>query len=387
MSSTFVISAFRVVPHALLQKQLQFRKLAVIEGTQSIVGACSTLTLAVLGFGYWALALGFVISATVYASLVVIQNPTGFRRPRLVSIRQPLTFSSHMLLSRFAWYAYSNADFAVIGRVLGEAALGAYTLGWTLSGMTVEKITAVIGRVTPAFFSRVQNDLAALRRYLLLLTEGLALVTFPACIGLALIANEFVRVALGDRWIAAILPMQLLAVLATMRSVQPLIAQVLFAIGKSQLPMRNSIQTALVLPFCFFLASRWGISGVAAAWLIIGPLMFSPLLLRTLRLIELPAREYFKSLWPAISGCLVMACAVLSVDRVFLGGAPASVSLIVEIFVGALAYAATLFTFHRARITTLRGMLRTLRAQQAEGTSPSSEKITSRPLAEAVGAT
>jgi len=385
MSSTFVISAFRIVPQALLQRQLQFRKLAVIDGVQSIVGACSTLTLAALGFGYWALAFGFVISATIYASLVVIQNPTAFRRPRLASIRQPLTFSSHMLLSRFAWYAYSNADFAVIGRVLGDAALGAYTLGWTLSGMTVEKITAVIGRVTPAFFSKVQNDQSALRRYLLLLTEGLALVTFPACIGLALIANEFVRVALGERWIAAILPMQLLAVLATMRSVQPLIAQVLFAIGQSKLPMRNSILTAMVLPICFFFASRWGITGVATAWLIIGPLMFSPLLLRTLRLIELPAKEYFKSLWPAISGCIVMACAVLSVDRVFLGTVPAYVSLIIEIVVGALAYAGTLLTFHRARISALRGMLRALRAGGSDAISPSSEAGIAVPPTEVVG--
>jgi PST family polysaccharide transporter len=239
MSSVFVISAFRVVPQALLQRRLQFRRLAVIEGTQSIVGACATLTLAVLGFGYWALALGFVISATVFALLVVVHNPTRFRRPRLASIRQPLTFSSHMLLSRFAWYGYSNADFAVIGKLLGGAALGAYTLGWTLSGMTVEKITAVVGRVTPAFFCTVQNDLAALRRYLLLITEGLALVTFPACIGLALVASDFVSLALGERWTAAILPVQLLAIVATLRSVQPLIAQVLFAIGKSRLAMRN----------------------------------------------------------------------------------------------------------------------------------------------------
>lgn len=80
MSSAFVISAFRVVPQALLQRRPEFRNLAMIEGTQSIVGACSTLTLAVLGFGYWTLALGFVISATVYAMLVVVQNPAGFRR-------------------------------------------------------------------------------------------------------------------------------------------------------------------------------------------------------------------------------------------------------------------------------------------------------------------
>jgi PST family polysaccharide transporter len=388
MSSTFVISAFRVVPQALLQRRLQFRKLAVIEGTQSIVGACSSLTLAVLGFRYWALAFGFVISTTFYTILIVVQNPTGFRRPRLASIRLPLTFSGHMLLSRFAWYTYSNADFAVIGKMLGGAALGAYTLGWTLSGMAVEKITVFIGRVTPGVFCTVQNDLAALRRYLLLITEGLALVTFPACIGLALVANDFVRSALGDRWIAAILPVQLLAVLATFRSVQPLITQVLLALGESRVIMRNAVLTALVLPLCFVLASRWGIAGVAWAWLIMGPLMFSPLLLRTLRLIELPAKRYFVSLWPATSGCLIMVGAVISVDRALLGGAPPYMSLILKIVIGALSYVAVLFTFHRTRLATLRGMLRTLRERRPTAIYPSPETATptSRPLTEPVGA-
>jgi PST family polysaccharide transporter len=293
-----------------------------------------------------------------------------------------------MLLSRFAWYTYSNADFAVIGKMLGGAALGAYTLGWTLSGMAVEKITVFIGRVTPGVFCTVQNDLAALRRYLLLITEGLALVTFPACIGLALVANDFVRSALGDRWIAAILPVQLLAVLATFRSVQPLITQVLLALGESRVIMRNAVLTALVLPLCFVLASRWGIAGVAWAWLIIGPLMFSPLLLRTLRLIELPAKRYFVSLWPATSGCLIMVGAVISVDRALLGGAPPYMSLILKIVIGALSYVAVLFTFHRTRLATLRGMLRTLRERRPTAIYPSPETATptSRPLTEPVGA-
>lgn len=386
MSSAFVISAFRVVPQALMQRLLQFRRLAVIDGIQSIVGACSTLIMALLGFRYWALALGFVISTTVYTILVVAQNPEGFRFPRLASIRQPLTFSGHMLLSRFAWYGYSNADFAVIGKVLGGAALGAYTLGWTLSGMTVEKITAVVGRVTPAFFCTVQKDLAALRRYLLLITEALALVTFPACVGLSLVANDFVRLALGEHWTAAILPVQLLAIVATVRSVQPLIPQVLFAIGQSRLAMRNSVLTALVLPICFFLASHWGIAGVAGAWLIVGPLMFSPLLLRTLGLIELPAKQYFASLWPATSGCLVMAFAVISVDRAFLGEIPPYASLIIKIVIGALAYAVTLLTFHRSRIAILRGMVRMLREQRPAAVSASPETATSHPLGEPVGA-
>jgi hypothetical protein len=80
-----------------------------------------------------------------------------------------------------------------------------------------------------------------------------------------------------------------------------------------------------------------------------------------------------------------MAFAVLSVDRVFLGTVPEYVSLIIEIVVGALAYAGTLFTFHRERISTLREMLRALRAGRSEAVSPTSEAGVTGPSTEVVG--
>jgi O-antigen/teichoic acid export membrane protein len=295
----------------------------------------------------------------------VTQKPIGFHRPRLATIREPFTFSSHMLVSRFAWYGFSNADFAVISKALGGTALGAYTLGWTLSGMAVEKITALVGRVTPAFFSVVQKDAAALRRYLLLITEGLALATFPVCIGLALIAEDVVLAAIGVRWTAAIVPIQLLAIAATFRSIQPLIPQVLVVLRESRRNMNNTLLTVLVLPIGFYVASRWGINGVAAAWLILYPMLAAPLFARTFRMIALPARSYIESLWPATSSCLIMAGLVTLVDRAILTGEPSVVSLLTKILVGAAAYAGSLLLFHRQRILALRDLARLLRTGKA----------------------
>lgn len=386
MSSAFFISGFRVVPQALMQREFQFRKLALIEGTQSIVGAAANLIMVLSGFGYWTLALSPVVRATVYTILVVVNRPTPFRRPRMISIRQPFAFSSHMLLSRFAWYGYSNADFVVIGRILGGAALGAYTVGWTMSGMAVEKITSLIGRVTPALFATVQNDIAELRRYLLLITEGLALLTFPACVGIALLAGDIVRLVLGEHWTVAIAPLQFLAIVATFRSVEPLIPQVLAAIGETRVNARNALLTVLVLPVGFLFATRWGIAGVAGTWLILGPLMFSPLLIVTLRRIELPARDYFRALWPATSSCLIMACVVISVDRAFLGDARPYVSLITKTLSGAAAYAASLFVFQRPRILVLRELWLVLRGQRLHKAPSDAGRPAMNELSESVGA-
>ena len=386
MSANFVISAFKVVPQALLERQLRFRKLAVFEGTKSILAATSTLMMAMRGFGYWTLALGPLIGATVYVILVITQNPIGFRRPRLATIREPFTFSSHMLVSRFAWYGFSNADFAVISKALGGTALGAYTIGWTLSGMAVEKITALVGRVTPAFFSAVQNDLVALRRYLLLITEGLALVTFPVCIGLALIAEDIVHSAMGARWTPAIVPMQLLAIAATFRSIQPLIPQVLVALRESRRNMNNTLLTVIVLPLGFYGASRWGINAVALTWLILYPLLASPLFGRTFRMLDLPIRTYVASLWPATSACLVMAAVVTLLDQTVLTTEPTYVSLLIKVFLGAAVYAGSLLLFHRQRILELRSLLRLLRSGKAPEVAAQRDTTKTEPSLQPVGA-
>lgn len=386
MSANFIVSAFKVVPQALLERQLQFRTLALFEGAKSILAATANLTMAIRGFGYWTLALGPLIGATVFAIMVVIRNPIGFRRPKLSTIREPFTFSGHMLVSRFAWYGFSNADFAVISKALGSTALGAYTVGWTLSGMAVEKITALVGRVTPAFFSAVQRDTVALRRYLLLITEGLALVTFPVCIGVALIAEDVVLAAIGDRWMAAIVPIQLLAIAATFRSIQPLIPQVLVALRESRRNMENTLLTVLVLPLGFYSASRWGVNGVAAAWLILYPILAAPLFARTFRLIDLPVRTYLAALWPATSCCLLMAGLVTIVDRTILTGGPSYVSLFTKILVGAGAYAGGLLLFHRRRILALRDLLRLVRTGKAPSVEPPRETISPDHSLQPIGA-
>jgi hypothetical protein len=140
--------------------------------------------------------------------------------------------------------------------------------------------------------------------------------------------------------------------------------------------MRYALLTLLVLPVAFFLATRWGIAGVAAAWLVLGPVTVSPLLVRALRLIRMPARDYFASLWPATSSCLIMSGAVIVVDKLFLLAAPPYVSLLIKIVVGAVSYAAGLFVFHRRRLLIVREALPLLRGGKLPLTQPSAEAAT-----------
>ncbi len=178
LSTSFIIDGLQILPRSLLLRDLNFRTVALVEGLTSFATMTTTLILAILGFSYWSLVFGSLGGRAVSAVVLLFARPHQVLPPiHLKSIGAALRLGWHVVVSRLAWYTYSNADFAIVGRVLGTNPLGAYSLGWNLATLPVEKVSALTGRVTPAIFSAVQDDPPALRRYLAALTEGLALIT------------------------------------------------------------------------------------------------------------------------------------------------------------------------------------------------------------------
>ena len=364
LSTTFIVTGFRVLPYALLSRDLEFRRLARIDGATAVLGTAATLTLAAIGYRYWSLVFGSVLAMVASTALSVAARPHRLAWPRnLGSVIGPVKLGWNVTVTRLTWYVYSNADFAVVGRVLGSNALGAYTFGWQMASIPVDKVSTVLGAVALPVFSKVQDDRPALRRYVTRLTEGLAIVTFPLAIGLALVADYVVLVALGPRWQAAIAPLRLLALYAGFRSVMALLPQVLTAIGRASWAMWVGIVLALVLPASFYVGTGWGTSGVAVAWIIMYPVIVVPMLLMyTLRAIGLPLREYLLTLWPATSGTLVMVGLVLVMRMLLPSGWPQAGLLGLLVGSGAAAYLATLWLLHASRVRALTGLLRSLRS-------------------------
>lgn len=363
LSVSFVITGLQVVPNSLLARDLTFRRLAVIEGVEALTVTCLTLALAIAGSGYWALVLGGIGGKVVSTTLLLNARPHRVAWPRqFARLRGALTFGWRVVLTRLSWYLYSNADFMIIGRLLGKALLGAYTFGWTTASIPVDKITAVIGRVTMPVLAAVQHDRAAVARYLLLLSEGLALIVLPASLGLALVAPDFVAVFLGDHWAGAVFPLRILAMHVLFRCINSLFSQALLALDETTQSLRVGVVQLLVLPAAFaWAAVHWGINGVALTWLIVHPLITIPMLLMfTMRRVDLTPGRLLRGLWPALSSTAVMVGGVEGV-KLLLAGSPAPLRLAAAVTAGAATYPGALALFHRARILSLMASLKALR--------------------------
>ena len=354
----------RAVSEGLLNKEVRFRLLSIYDAIFAVLAAAITLLMAYLGFGYWALAWGNVIAISVRAVLVVITRPHGYAFPHVAVLRDQLLFGWHVLVSLVAMNAYHTLDNVTVGRVLGRSALGFYGLAWTLANVPLEKATSLVTSVVPSYLAKVQNIPEEVRRYLRTLTEALALVTFPATVGLGLVAKELIPVAFGHKWDGMAPPLEILSVYAAFRSIVALLPKVLTAVGNARFVMWCDVFAVILMPTAFYAGTHWGIAGVAWGWVIAYPFVAFLLYRKTFTTIGMKTGEYLRALRPALDSTLIMAGVVLFLKWVGPQTFPVALRLVVEISAGVISYCAALFSIHRERMQVFLQLARSFKSSR-----------------------
>ena len=360
---TFPIVCVRVVPQALLRRELQFRRLAIIDGTQSLVVAATALILAFLGARYWALVWSTILGAVVSTVITSLVRPVGFQRPKAQSLRDLISYSKHVMVASIAWSLYEDSDFIVAGRRLGQAALGAYSFAWNIAFLPVQKISTLVTSVTPGVFAASHNDAGGLRRYVLRTLEVLSLIILPATIGLSIVAADMVPLVFGEKWRPMSPVLQVLAAYAGVRGLLPVLSQALIIAGDARYTMMRNLTAAVCLPVAFVIGSKWGPTGIAMAWVIAHPVVIlGPIVSRVSSRLEISGRELMRSLAPVSIACLVMVGACLAAGAALhQGGFSAGFVFGGKIVVGVIAYVSTLLLTYGERLRAVVSLLPWLR--------------------------
>jgi O-antigen/teichoic acid export membrane protein len=358
LAAGFAFSSLQSVPLAILQRGLKFKRLGVFDLLRSLTVASVSIVLAWNGFAYWTLVLASLTGTVLFTVLIFTASPVGLRLPSKQTLSKVAGFNSALIMSRLAWYGYSNADFLVAGRMFGSDVLGVYTMAWTLATMPLEKLHGVLGSVTTAQFSAVQNDHAQLRRYLLGLTGSISLIIFPLLAGLAVTAPNAVAVVLGAKWTPSVPSLQVLAIYGCLRCAMPLLPSLLVAMGDVRYTMWISIASAALFPLGFFVAGRhYGIVGIAFAWVLLYPLNAASLLLRVRKKVGLRLADYVREMREPAIACMTMMAAVLAVYLVPALRSHIRIELTVQVLTGVLVYVGVMYTIGKRRLRSLSNAL------------------------------
>jgi PST family polysaccharide transporter len=353
LSANFIIIALRTVPQASLQRQLRFGRVALLDGANSLITAIVAIVLATAGFRYWSLVIAALAGSAVATTIALASRPTSLARPNFAELREALHVSRDIIIGSISWYVFQNADFFVAGKLLGAVALGWYTFAWNLAYSIVEKITSLVSGVTSSIFSAAKHDPALLTRYLTQITGALALALFPATIGLALVAPDLTALV-GDKWSPAITPLRLLVVYAGFRALTSIFSQALTITGDARYTMQRSVTAAFVLPIGFVIGARWGVNGIAAAWIVChAPVVMIPLLYRTASKLGIGFGAYVPALRAPVVSTAIMAGAVALTIALLPASMPRVARLVVEIAIGGIFYAGSLWFLFRERVLAL----------------------------------
>jgi PST family polysaccharide transporter len=307
LSGCFVIVSLGGVPAALLNREMRFRAVSMIELTAAVGGMVAAVAAALAGLGIWSLVIGAVVNVTV--PTILFLNAAGWMpRKRFVwgEIRPLLRYSLNLSGFQMVNYASRNADNLIVGKFLGAAALGYYQVAYNLLLYSIQGITMVAGRVLFPALTQVQGDSARLRAGYTRGVSMMAAVVFPAMVGVVAVADPFVRAILGTQWLAAIPVIVILAPVGVIQCVTMPAAHLYSATGRTDRMFRWEMVSTAIYVGSFFAGLPWGIRGVAAGYLIANAALFIPSLLLAFRSIDLKLSEFLRPLWPvlAISGAM-----------------------------------------------------------------------------------
>jgi len=318
LSLSFLLAALGIVQGALLTRELRFRSLELRKIAATTVSAAAGITLALLGFGAWAIVVQTLVIAGVSTALLWRSSDW---RPRarfsMTSLRSMARYASHVFGTAGLTWGTGNIDNFLIGRFVGTASLGAYAIAYSLIVTPVRRIAYPLIQVFFPAFSKMR-DPDRIARGWVRGTKVLALVVVPSMLGLIAVAPDFVRVAFGHKWDEAVPVIQILAPVGLLQSLTALNAAILQAVDRTRTLLRFTLLLSIVTVAAFAAGLPWGINGVATAYLIVTVVMQPVFLWLTVRAVDLTMSDWLRSLTGVMQASVAMLLIVLGARELLL---------------------------------------------------------------------
>jgi O-antigen/teichoic acid export membrane protein len=367
VSIGFLVSTLGATQMALLVRDMEFKRLELRQIAATLVGACLGIGLALGGFGAWAIVgqlLGEAVTSTILLWFLTPWRPT--RRFSVGSLKSMGGFAGNVFAENVLFQAGRTIISVLIGRVLGAAALGTYTLATTVILMPFARIAAPLQQVFFPAFSRMADDRERMADVWIRATRLVGALSVPALVGLVIVAPDFVDVVLGARWEPATEVIRILAVVGIVQSLQTLHAEVLLAVGRAGTLARFTLLWFVGSVGAVAIGTRWGIVGVAAAYAV-ATILIEPLrAYLTTSALGIPLRRFVFSLAGVAQATAVMAAAMLAAGAALVAaGAPAAVRLILLVALGGVVYVAASLWRSPDVTGEIRGVLRRRRRAKA----------------------
>ena len=216
----FVFSSFGMAQSAYMTKQMQIKQIAKSGMTATLTSSLISVTMAALGFGYWALATQYLAYIAVNTLLLWYFSPwrPSFPRSEECGVRSenslfsPLKkifpFSFKIMLSAIFTQLNANVMNLLLGRYYGETNTGHYNQAYQWSSKGYLLVQNMLKQVDQTVLVGLHDERERQLQVLRKMVRFTAFIAFPLLFALAMVSHEFIVLAIGEKWAfsASLLP-------------------------------------------------------------------------------------------------------------------------------------------------------------------------------------
>jgi O-antigen/teichoic acid export membrane protein len=312
LALVFPLQGLAVVADSLLQRELRFRSLAIVETIAVVLGYGGVgITLAYSGFGASALVGAHLAQTILKTTLFLVLRPHP-ACPLLSrrACKDLLFFGGGFTAGRFSNYLAGQGEHLVIGRCLGAIALGVYGRAYQLMAGPAVLFGNVLDRVLFPAMAQVQDQPKRLADAYRRGTALIALLMLPTSTVLVLLSPEVVRVFLGAEWDAVTLPLQILGVGMLFRTGCKISDSLVRATGAVYSRLWRQTAYAILVVTGALIGQEWGVEGVSIAVLITLAVNFFLMAQISLYLAAMPWRIFWVAHCPGLALAILVGVPV-----------------------------------------------------------------------------
>lgn len=330
-----------LIPKGFLQKELQFKKIAIIDLIGITIAGIVAIVMAQNEYGYWALvaqqlltvllaSLGYLIAqwTKIFKTLVFYKS----------IIVEHLRFGYNVLLFNTVNFFAQQLDVLLIGKFLGETETGIYTLAFNLAVKPINLLIQVFNRTIFPFLTKIQ--LTRVPKVYSSYTTLFFYVFAPLIVLGVSLSQILIPIVLDEKWLLT-LPLIFVFGFQAIRGLISSPSGVLFLVaGQPQKQWRFSLFISLPFRILGILLGFYAIEhsalGVSIGFNISATIEMCIGFWITFKLVKLGIAQYFKSFVPIVFSLILLSLVLLAV-HIFITHPWLSIMLQLCIFVGLIA--------------------------------------------------
>lgn len=353
---TSLLHGMAEVPTGLLLREFQFKYLALRTITGVALGGVFGVTLAMNGFGVWAL-VAYQLTAAI-AQVALLWLFVRWRPGLQFSwshLSRLLSISRYVLGSNLAGNVNQQADKLLVGSFLGSTALGIYSIGYKIFQVSTSVTLFSLYKIALPTFSRLQNDLGRLRDTYISSIQYSAAISLPIFIGIIALADRLIPTIFGEQWLGSVAVVKLLMIASCCASLNPFSQPLFIALGHVNLAFRLSVANTLLNLLGFLIAVRWGIVAVAAAFSIRAVIMLPINIHFVQRYTRISFGAILSNIRGVITGLIIMVLVITLIEKQLVDY-PTLLVLFIQATCAATSYFLVIFFLDRElcnRLSTL----------------------------------